>query len=395
MGVAVPAGWYPDPAGGSALRWWNGEHWTEAIVVPVRSNGAEEERLTEHANDAAVTAAAPIEDMESASNLVVTRWTRYGHDRLYVSDAAGLHVGYWDNHKNIAVLADPARRVAFDAALAAYGDIQGQRLPTPTQALSRESEPSGASMPPLWRSEAPSAGLSSSGKPPEDHWIDLADNPPGAAARAQAIAQKQAAPVKTVLARVLGVHNSERAWRIGADGEEAVALRLLRLGVDWKILHAIPVGHENSDIDHVVIGPGGVYTINAKHHPDSQIWVGGDTFLVNGHKQLYVKNSRFEAKRAAELLGRAVGFPVPVIALIVIVGAHKGMIIKAQPPGGDVIILGRKEIDAWLSDRPQVLVPSIVDLIYDQARRSTTWVPNERAPRGPNPRHGGGGSAPR
>jgi hypothetical protein len=26
--AATPAGWYPDPAGGSALRWWDGQQWT-------------------------------------------------------------------------------------------------------------------------------------------------------------------------------------------------------------------------------------------------------------------------------------------------------------------------------------------------------------------------------
>ncbi|MDP9431276.1 MAG: NERD domain-containing protein [Actinomycetota bacterium] len=47
----------------------------------------------------------------------------------------------------------------------------------------------------------------------------------------------------------------ERAWRIGADGEKAVAARLAELGDRWRVLHAVPVGERGSDIDHVVIGP--------------------------------------------------------------------------------------------------------------------------------------------
>lgn len=46
-------------------------------------------------------------------------------------------------------------------------------------------------------------------------WTNLGLNRPGQAAREQAIAHKQAAPVKTLLARVLRVHTDERAWRIG------------------------------------------------------------------------------------------------------------------------------------------------------------------------------------
>ncbi|WP_141629914.1 DUF2510 domain-containing protein [Salinibacterium sp. PAMC 21357] len=29
-----PAGWYPDPAGGAAPRWWNGKMWAAANVIP-------------------------------------------------------------------------------------------------------------------------------------------------------------------------------------------------------------------------------------------------------------------------------------------------------------------------------------------------------------------------
>ena len=32
----APPGWYPDPAGGSGLRWWDGYAWTEATVLPER-----------------------------------------------------------------------------------------------------------------------------------------------------------------------------------------------------------------------------------------------------------------------------------------------------------------------------------------------------------------------
>ena len=85
------------------------------------------------------------------------------------------------------------------------------------------------------------------------------------------MAHRQAAPVKTLLARVLGVHTDERAWRIGADGEEAVAARLAKLGGHWRVLHAVPVGDRGSDIDHVVIGPAVVFTINSKHHPHASV----------------------------------------------------------------------------------------------------------------------------
>ena len=105
-------------------------------------------------------------------------------------------------------------------------------------------------------------------------WIDLATNRPGAEARGQAVAARDAAPVKTLLARAIGFNTDERSWRIGADGEEKVAARLAKVARKdprWRFLHAIPVGDRGSDIDHLVIGPGGIFTVNAKHHPGASI----------------------------------------------------------------------------------------------------------------------------
>jgi len=33
-GRGVPPAWYPDPQGGWRLRWWDGAHWADQVVVP-------------------------------------------------------------------------------------------------------------------------------------------------------------------------------------------------------------------------------------------------------------------------------------------------------------------------------------------------------------------------
>lgn len=163
----------------------------------------------------------------------------------------------------------------------------------------------------------------------------------------------------------------ERAWRIGADGEEAVAARLARLGDRWKVLHAVPVGYRGSDIDHVVIGPAGVFTVNAKHHPDATVWVGGDTFMVNGQCVPYVRNSRHEARRTAKLLAAAGAGTVDVTGLIAVMGALGGFTVKAQPDG--VVVTTRKEVGKWLARQPETLTDEQVAALYEVARRSDTW----------------------
>ncbi|WP_378095638.1 nuclease-related domain-containing protein [Cellulomonas sp. T2.31MG-18] len=211
------------------------------------------------------------------------------------------------------------------------------------------------------------------GAPPM--WEDLAAHRAGEMARQQAVALKQAAPVRTFVARVFGLHTDERSWRIGADGEEKVAARLAKLAKRdprWRFVHAIPVGENGSDIDHLVIGPGGVFSLNAKHHPGARIWVRDNAFRVNGQQQPYIRNSRHEARRAGRYLTAACGFPVDVTGIVVPVGADD-LTIKQQP--ADVVVVNRMALAPWLRRRPDLLGEAAVDAIFEAARRSTTWRP--------------------
>lgn len=179
--------------------------------------------------------------------------------------------------------------------------------------------------------------------------------------------------VRHVLSRLVAARTEERAWRIGADGEEAVAAQLLALGPAWRVLHAVRVGERGSDIDYVVVGPPGIFTINAKHHPNASIWVGGDTFTVNGQRVPYIRNSRHEARRAARLLTEHAGFPVTAAGVIAVMGAQKGFKIRAQPEDGAVVVVTRRRVSHHLLSQPHRLSPREVDAVYDIAPRSTTW----------------------
>lgn len=314
----------------------------------------------------------PRADNTAVRDLIVKRWVRYGHDRLYVEAADGTGLGYWDNKAGTAVLTDGADPDAFHAALAAYrgADAPAAAVVVPAQTAPVAVQPSTPTVtpPPL---AGPDAQTGPS--PEEPEWTDLASRKAGSAARNQALALRQAAPVRTLFARALGVKTDERAWRIGADAEEEVGARLATLGDRWKVLHAVPIGENDSDIDHVVIGPGGVFTVNTKHHPDAAIWVGGNTFLVNGQRVPYIRNSRFEAKRTEKLLTCALGASVSATAIIAVMGARKGFTIKSQPDDGAVVVMTRRKLATWLSSRPHVLTSEQIEAIYAVARRSDSW----------------------
>ena len=75
-----------------------------------------------------------------------------------------------------------------------------------------------------------------------------------------------------------------RPWYLGALGElqGRGALGEARARLDGAASR--PDRRSGECIDHVVVGPAGVFTINTKFHDDARIWVGSTRLLVNGQK---------------------------------------------------------------------------------------------------------------
>lgn len=300
---------------------------------------------------------------------IVRRWARYGHERLYAETPGGTALGYLDLKTGRYHSDDLSNLPLLEKAIGDH--LAAQQIvvqPPPAQV----TEPDAAAVADIVAAaveEQPSTDA-----PVVPDWTDISGTRAGSAAREQAIAARAAqGRFKGFLARAFDAKTDERAWRIGADGEEAVAAQIAKLGPEWRVLHAVRVGERGSDIDHVLIGPAGVFTVNAKHHPNSSIWVGGDTFMVNGQRAPYVRNSRHEAKRAGRLLTEQVGFPVEAIGIVAVVGAHKGFTVKKQPEDGAVIVVPRKRISRYLRKLSPRLQAREIEAIYEVARRSTTW----------------------
>jgi hypothetical protein len=129
-------------------------------------------------------------------------------------------------------------------------------------------------------------------EPDQNDPDDLSLNRPGATLRAKADEIQQAFPIRVFILRLFGEHNQERAWRRGAEGEEEVDWRLRKLGVGWRVLHGVPVGTGDTDMDHVVIGPPGVFTLNTKNHVGGRVTVTSKAIYVNGTFQPYLAKSR-------------------------------------------------------------------------------------------------------
>lgn len=94
--------------------------------------------------------------------------------------------------------------------------------------------------------------------------------------------------------------------------------------------------------------------------------------MVNGQRVPYVRNSRYEARRAAKLLEAAGAGPVQVTGVVAIMGARGGLTIRSQPD--DVVVTSRRQLVRWLAARPERLADEDVARVFAVARRPDTWV---------------------
>jgi hypothetical protein len=183
--------------------------------------------------------------------------------------------------------------------------------------------------------------------------------------------QAEAAPQGRV-ARFFGaspLHPDARSWYQGALGELETAAALDRLGPEWTVLHSVPIGSGTADIDHIVIGPGGVFTINTKHHAGKKVWAGGNMLTVGGQKTEHIRNARHEAAGVAERL-RMVGAQVAVTPLIVIVGAAS--MSEGKKPAA-VEVLAVERLHRWLTKQRGIHNAKAVAYYTELAEQRTTW----------------------
>jgi hypothetical protein len=269
-------------------------------------------------------------------------WRRYGNARIYVSQGAET-VGWYDLRTGVHQLDVPGLAAPFWETVHA----ECRRLGEPAPQYRPRPEPE----------------------------VDLGGTLAGAAAQARAVELRS---WRTRLAALVGVRTQAGDFAVGAKGERFVGGKLDKWArrKGWHVLHAVPVGRNGADIDHVLIGPFGVVTVNTKT-TRCKVWVGENGMMVGGTKVDYVRNSRYEAKRTRRLLAEACGRHVPVQSVIVFVGA-KGFTVKNGGPRDVAVLSDVKALRRWLRRRGRTLTPAQVAAVHAAARRPGTWRPPAR-----------------
>lgn len=320
-------------------------------------------------------------------NYSFTHWKRFGHNRLYIADAAGTKQGHIDLVTGEYALTDPGVRTQVEQAAAAWCIANEISLPVshaaPPAPAPTTREVIDAHHPPV--PQAPPAPSPPAQAPvvasvtDEPSWVDLADNRPGEGVRLLAEqewadARERSKVISFANRYLFDSKTDERAWRKGAEGEEYVGARLNKLREKGLyVLHSVPVGKRDSDIDHIVIGPGGVFTVNSKKHDGKKIWVAKYQMRVNGHPVPYLRNSRHEAARAKKLLEARLDFEVPVMGTVVVLTGTIVPEVTYRDKPDDVRVLDKWDVPRWYRKRRAVLSRAQVQEVFEVARRSDTW----------------------
>jgi hypothetical protein len=154
------------------------------------------------------------------------------------------------------------------------------------------------------------------------------------------------------------------AWRRGAAGERRSARLLAPLERQgWAVLHDLAVPRSRANLDHLVIGPGGVFVIDSKQYR-GRLQLDRFGRLWHGRYPLdpALRAVSFEADQAARVL------PDPGMAVVPIVAVH-----GAQVPWGKIVVDGvpvvaARRLPSMLRQLPAVLGPERVTVLADQAR---------------------------
>jgi len=153
------------------------------------------------------------------------------------------------------------------------------------------------------------------------------------------------------------------AWRRGVVGERRTARLLSPLERQgWAVLHDLALPGSRANIDHLVIGPGGVFVVDSKQYrgrlqldPSGRLWHGRNALTAT------LRAVSFEADQAAQVLAD----PQVVVPIVAVHGA--------QVPWGKVVVEGvpvvsARRLPSMLRTLPTVLGPERVADLADRAR---------------------------
>ena len=182
------------------------------------------------------------------------------------------------------------------------------------------------------------------------------------------------APQPSALARFFGrdiLTSTSRPLYADVRAALAIAHALDSLDVEWTVFHAVPMATREKDIDHLLIGPGGVFALTVANHYDQSVRVAQGSFEVAGSTHHHIRNSGFEVGYVERLLGAAVQSQVTATGVVVVVDPESVVVHGVSP---DVAIVPSDNLVAWLHELPMRLSAMDVEQLVHAAECPATWI---------------------
>jgi hypothetical protein len=146
------------------------------------------------------------------------------------------------------------------------------------------------------------------------------------------------AAVAVVIGRLFVVPNSVTAWGTGAEGEVRTALRLAELGPDYVVIHDRRIPGTKANIDHIVVGPPGIFVVETKSLRGRLSIRGQDVYVDGRRKTAMIEEVRRERLAVRIALGDDYD-DVPFYAAICV---HRADLPLFKSSVGDVAIVSGK-----------------------------------------------------
>ena len=211
--------------------------------------------------------------------------------------------------------------------------------------------------------------------------VPLALRGPAQRSIAEFVAMHSPLPPRGRWARVFGrspLHESSAQWFWSAVGQLDVVATLDRLGPEWCVFHGVPgpaPSHGGSSwVDHLVIGPTGVFTVTAYDHTRQNVWVDRRAFVVDGHRLQYIRVAEAEVGHIERMLGDAAEGAVTAGAVIAVINPGS---LRVRDLPRDVRVIEANALIASLRGGERRLDTDRVQLLAAAVHREHTG-PGER-----------------
>jgi hypothetical protein len=258
--------------------------------------------------------------------LTVRRWRRYGADRLFVTQETGARVGSVDLQSGEVVVDDPdledrLRRAAQEFLRA---DVNELVLPVPA------------------RTEA-------------------------------ALAPADQAALEAWLGNDRDTDDELDLAQVPAERGSPLRARLERLAAEgWQVVHDVPLGRQGSLVAHLLLGPGGIFTVAEHKLQGRHVRLDGRVIEIDGESVSYLRDARLEAHRTHALLVAAGCASITVRSIVVIQGELE--VVGRQDPLAPTLVVPRHVVPAVFRAMPATLAPERVGALAHVARQRATWA---------------------